>query len=391
MKDFLKEPIRFVMRTEILTGSGIVSEKLSETLIANNWKRVGCIVDKTLLESNKYAELVTQTLQAKIGDTVVFPNEMPEPSYDYLNEVDNLLKSHDFDCIIGIGGGSTIDLAKGLAVLKTNEGEAIQFRGFGKVTVPPLSVIGIPTTAGSGSEVTPYAVFIDTDENWKFGINTEHNYPRISFLDSDFLKSCPERIFASAGMDALTHSLESFAAKNATDMSIMFSLKAFTMLFRNLNRIADGDRDQETLMGLLLGADMAGIALMNSGAGPAGALSYPLGVYFDVPHGLAGSVFLPGVITHNVEQGYSDYWMLYDQVFPNQSLSHEEKSHKFADSISTLSCRLGIPGNLNGFGVETEQDRSLIVENSMQLKAAFEQNPVPFGQEEIARLIKSLS
>jgi alcohol dehydrogenase len=129
---------------------------------------------------------------------------------------------------------------------------------------------------------------------------------------------------------------------------------------------------------------------MNSGAGPAGALSYPLGVYFDVPHGMAGSVFLPAVIKYNVDNGYNEYSELYDLLYDNPSMSAPEKSMRFADEIKTLSDELGIPSNLKGFGVKSEDDLKLIIDNSMQLKAAFRQNPVRFEKKEIKQVIYSL-
>lgn len=280
----------------------------------------------------------------------------------------------------------------GLATLATNPGPAINYRGFGKVVNQPLPVVALPTTAGTGSEVTPYAVFIDTKERWKFGINSEYNYPRLAVYDSSFLDSCPDKVYASSGMDAMTHTLESFVARNATVISRIFSIKAFELLYPNLCKIAAGDRSTATKLNLLVGSGCAGIALMNSGAGPSGALSYPLGVHFDVPHGLAGSVFLPEVIEFNVRHGYTDYAMLYDRI-PDAKLelSASEKSIQFAQCIKDLSRRLGIPTELAGFGVKTEEDLRSIIENAWQLKAAFDQNPIPFGKAEIEQTVRALS
>jgi alcohol dehydrogenase class IV len=374
MKDYLKENIRFVMRTELLSGVGIARD-LPQQLKNNSWNRVGLVIDKGLADNNQYVAEVINIMKKSLDTVVLVYCELPEPTYDYLDEVKKLFTDYDLNCFVGIGGGSTLDLTKGLATLKTNV---------------PLPVVALPTTAGTGSEVTPYAVFIDTKDKWKFGINTEHNYPRLSLYDPLFLDSCTPGIYASAGMDAMTHTLESFVAKNATFYSRMYSRQAFRLLFINLKRIADGDRTAETKLKLLIGSGLAGVALMNSGAGPAGALSYPLGVYFDVPHGLAGSVFLPYVIRHNVEHGYTDYAELYDLVHDSSNLSKEKKSLIFADEIVRLCDSLGIPTSLSGFGVVSEENRKLIIDNAMQLKAAFEQNPINFGTDEITRVIYSM-
>ncbi len=389
MKDYLKEDIRFIMRTEMAIGDGI-ARNLPDRLKASGWNRVGLVVDGGLYKNSNYVKEIVAILDENMEQVVFLLAEMPEPTYDYLDSLKSSFEPHNLDCFIGIGGGSTLDLAKGLATLKTNKGEAITYRGFGKVVTPPLPVIALPTTAGTGSDVTPYAVFIDTKERWKFGINTEHNYPRIALYDPGFLESCPASVYASAGMDAMTHTLESFVAKGSTYLSKVFSREAFKLLFPNLKKIAAKDRSKETRLNLLVGSGLAGAALMNAGAGPAGALSYPLGVYFDVPHGLAGSVFLPGVVRHNVKHGFTAYSELYNLVFNTLSGDAAEKSILFADEIKKLSEDLGIPSDLKGFGVKTDADAKLIIDNSMQLKAAFEQNPVPFGSHEIERLINSL-
>jgi alcohol dehydrogenase len=389
MKDFLKENVRFIQRTEMVLGDG-VARSLPERLRVFGWSKIGLVVDGGLYKSNEYVKEIMDILNKEMETVVTLHAEMPEPTYDYLDTQKSLFETHTLDCFVGIGGGSTLDLTKGLATMKTNKGDAIRYRGFGKVVNTPLPVVALPTTAGTGSDVTPYAVFIDTKERWKFGINTEHNYPRLALYDPGFLVGCPASVYASAGMDAMTHTLESFVAKGSTYLSKMFSRQAFKLLFPNLKKIARNDRSMETRINLLIGSGLAGIALMNAGAGPAGALSYPLGVYFDVPHGLAGSVFLPGVVKHNVDHGFTAYSELYDLVSDNPSLDGTDKSIRFADEIRMLSAELGIPTDLHGFGVKTEADRKLIIDNSMQLQAAFEQNPVPFGPNEIEKLINSL-
>ena len=389
MKDYIKENIRFVMRTELIAGEGSARE-LSIQLKNRSWNNIGLIVDKGLYDNNDYARGIVESLETSLENVVLLINEMAEPTYDYLDDIRTRFEKDDLDCFVGIGGGSTMDTAKGCAALQTNKGRAIEYRGFEMVKNVPLPVVALPSTAGTGSEVTPYAVFIDSAAKWKFGINTEYNYPRLALYDPGFLDTCPLSVFASAGMDAMTHTLESFAAKDATPISRLFSLKAFKLLFENLKKLAAGDRKTGTKLNLLVGAGCAGIALMNSGGGPSGALSYPLGVYFDVPHGLATSVFLPEVIKYNTDHGYMEYAELYDLVFEDKSISATEKSIRFAAEIETLSRELDIPADLKGFGVTTEADLKLILDNSMQLEAAFQQNPVKFGKEEIKKVIYAL-
>ena len=389
MKDYRKENISFVMKTELHAGDGI-AKSLPDHLQKYKWNNIGVIIDKGLYKNNSYVKDIISLLDTKLVNVLTVINEMAEPTYDYLDELKLNFKDKKIDCFVGIGGGSTLDITKGLATLQTNKQKAINYRGMNKVTNIPLPVVALPSTAGTGSEVTPYAVFIDTEQKWKFGINSDYNYPRLAFYDSRFLDSCPTNIYASSGMDAMTHTLESYAAKNATTLSRSFSEKAFHLLFPNLKKISKNDRSTDTKLNLLVGSGCAGIALMNSGAGPSGALSYPLGVYFDVPHGLAGSVFLPPVIKYNVEQGYEEYSNLYDLIYPNTSKNSKEKSLDFADEIELLSNDLGIPTKLGGFGVKTNDDLYKIIDNAWQLKLAFEQNPVEFGKKQIEMITTNL-
>ena len=378
------------MKTEMIAGQG-AAKNLPKLLRDRGWPRIALVVDAGVLDHNPYAKEIIELLQAGMDQVVLVRCDMAEPTYDYLDQTKQIIEGKTLDCVVGIGGGSTMDLSKGLATLATNPGKGLQYRGFGKVVNQPLPVVALPTTAGTGSDVTPNAVFIDTIEKWKFGINTEYNYPRLAVYDSGFLDSCPAKIYASSGMDAMTHTLESFVAKNATAISRIFSFKAFELLFPNLMKFAEGDRSAETKLNLLVGSGCAGVALMNAGAGPAGALSYPLGVYFKVPHGLAGSVFLPGVIEFNVSHGYKDYAQLYDRIpGAKRDLDDTQKSLQFAQEIKNLSARLGIPTELAGFGVKTDQDMQLIIDNAWQLKPAFEQNPLPVGKAEIEQLVRSL-
>lgn len=391
MKTIDDDVLRFIMRTEMVSGDR-VALTCAERVRLLGWKRAGIVIDALLLKNNPYAREVVDSLTAGLDSVVVVESTLPEPTYAYLDVVRKQLADQVLECVIGIGGGSTMDLAKGLAVLQTNAGSAINFRGFDKVGVSPLPVVALPSTAGTGSDVTPYAVFIDTEARWKFGINTEYNYPRLALYDPRFLDSCPDHVYASSGMDAMTHALESFVARSATPISRIFSIKAFELLYHYLRRVADGDRSTATKLNLLIGSGLAGVALMNAGAGPAGALSYPLGVFFEVPHGLAGSVFLPAVIEYNVRHKdcYEEYSILADLIDPNARISAAEKSLRFAAAIRDLSARLGIPTTLAGFGVKTDKDAQLIIGNSQQLKAAFDQNPVPFGVDAIRDTIHGL-
>ncbi len=383
------KPFSFKLKTDMRFGIGI-SRNIGDLVANYNFRRLCLIVDSGVLNNNQIVHDLIGNLGRLSEIVKIFENKISEPDYDYLDNCKMEFATLEFEGIMAIGGGSTLDLTKGIAVLMRNPGKALNYRGFDLVKNPALPVIAVPTTAGTGSEVTPNAVFIDKNEKRKLGINTEYVRPKLAILDPLLSSSCPKGVTVSSGMDALTHALESFVAKSATPISRVFSKEAFSLIFNNLSRIVDDMDNVELRSKLLLGSYYAGIALMNSGAGPAGAMSYPLGVHFDVPHGLAGAVFLPQVIRLNVEMGCLAYAPLYELIEgAEQTLNEVEKNRRFAEAVNELCQRLSIPVSLKDFGV-SQKDISFLLEESFWLKAAIEQNPIPFTEREIKTVWESL-
>ena len=257
-----------------------------------------------------------------------------------------------YDCLVGVGGGSTLDLTKGMAVLLTNEGEPLSFRGFPKLKNKPLPVIAIPTTSGTGSEVTYNAVFTNSQEKKKLGINSIFNFPVSAIIDPLVFVDCPFSVSVSAGADALVHTMESYVHRHHTLISRMYSKEAFRLIFNNLGKIKQDPTNVEVRANLALGAYLAGTALINAGSGPAGAFSYPLGAVYHVPHGYAGAVFLSSITRINVEKGYLGYAELYDLI---EGADHQksiiEKNRQFVVAMQKLMDQVEIPKSLSHFGL----------------------------------------
>ena len=316
-----------------------------------------------------------------------------EPDYDSLDRIKMMFLDASgkpvIDCFVGIGGGSVIDFAKGLSTVVVNPGIAVQYKGFPVNIQPSLPTIAIPTTAGTGSEVTYNAVFTDNEQKKKLGINTRNNFPALALLDPILTVNSPLSVTVSSGMDALVHTLESYSAVQSNPLSRIFAREAFAMIFNNLFLVKDNPGDCEVRAKIQYGAYLAGISLINSGSGPSGALSYPLGVHFKVPHGMAGAVFIPHIIRHNVQLGY-DYSELYDLIDGvDHSISHESKNEKFAEKMFLLCKKFEVPEKLSGFGVNASTVDLLLAEIDT-LDRAFAQNPVTFTTEDGKRLIRSM-
>jgi len=356
--------------------------------------RPGVIIDEGIDELD-YTRKVIDALSQDPDITVsVWVYDLRhEPDYDSLDRVKLIFYDPDgkpsVDCFVGIGGGSAIDFAKGLSTVLVNPGNAVQYRGFPTGIIPSLPTIAIPTTAGTGSEVTYNAVFTDNSQKKKLGINTRNNYPVLAILDPLFMINSPQSVTTSSGMDALVHTLESYAAIQSNPMNRIFAREAFCVLFKNLFLVTDFPGDTGIRAHLQYGAYLAGISLINSGSGPAGALSYPLGVHFKVPHGIAGAAFLPHIVLHNVNAGY-DYSELYDLIEgADRSAPTIRKNTLFAEKLFELCKKLQVPEKLTAFGVSGDSVHILLQEVDA-LEMAFAQNPVPFTVQDGKNLLKSM-
>lgn len=368
---------------------------LAQYLQELSLKKPGVIVDEGIA-GHYYVRQVIAALEndRNITMKVWIYDLRHEPDYDSLDRIKAMFLDPSgkpvTDCFIGIGGGSVIDFAKGLATVVVNPGKAVQYKGFPTGIVPSLPTIALPTTAGTGSEVTYNAVFTDNDVKKKLGINTRNNYPALAILDPLFTVNSPASVWVSSGMDALVHTLETYMAVQATPMSRIFSREAFALLFNNLPRINATPGDVEVRAKVQFGAYLAGIALINSGSGVAGALSYPLGVLYKVPHGMAGAVFISHVIRHNVNAGY-DFSGLYDLIDDtDRNLPKNEKNEVFCERMFVLCRTLGVPETLGEYGVNTGTV-DLLINEIPSLERAFAQNPVPFTVDDGKRLVRSMT
>lgn len=385
----MSENFNFQIDNRMLFGLGR-SLTLGQFIQSNNFGNVLILVDEGVFKHSNYFLEISAAIREIVNLTTEILSGSQEPDYDYLDVVTAKIRDKIRpDLIVGIGGGSAMDIAKAVAVLITNPGKGINYRGFDKVVEPGIPTLLIPTTAGTGSEVTINAVFIDKKEMRKLGINGKFMNATYALLDAKWTASCPREIMLSAGIDALTHSLESFACKQHNSLTRVFSREAFRLIYNNLPCIMEDTVDLEKRQNLLLGAYLAGAALFNSGSGIAGAFSYPLGVHFRIPHGICGGVFLSSVVDYNTKNGYEDYADLYDLIEPGRKIDKASKSLVFAKLLQKFCEDLGVPKLLDDFGV-TRKDMPKIIPMLKSLQGAFDQNPVAFSADSDAINLLSL-
>ena len=366
------------------------SLKLFEHVKERSCKNIGIVVDNGVFENHHVQKIIRSFENDNYFKIELFRSRSDkEPDYDYLDDVSNTFKNVDIDCIVGIGGGSACDLTKGVGILQKNPGKGIDYRGFNKVENPGVPVILVPTTAGTGTEATKTAVFSDTSEVKKLGINGKNVGALFAVLDPMVLLDAPNTVKVGAGLDALLHAIEAFSCKNSTVMTKMLGKNAFDLLFNNLYNAINDKNDISAHEKLFLGSHFAGLAMYNAGGGPASGISYPLGAHFKVPHGIAGGIFLPHVFRFNVENGYMDYGELYNCI-EGHAIESDEKNRaiKFVDAFEEFYDMIGAPHSLRSYGVK-KSDIDLLVKLTMEQRMEnLELNPVDFNETDVRNLLE---
>ena len=292
------KPFSFTGAKKIVFGRGQFAS-LPEHLRELKITRPLVVLDRNLALGG-FGERLSGLLEpAKVRYTL-FDKTEPEPPLELADEGAKLALKGKCDGVIGIGGGSAMDLAKAVAVLTANKAKAETFLGLGKVPGPGLPKIMIPTTAGTGSEVTFTAVFIRKKLKKKEGMNSPYLYPELALLDPELTLSLPPHPTAATGIDALCHAIESYTSINASPMSEVMSLEAIRLISDNLRTAVHDGANIEAREAVLLGSLYAGLGLANAGVTAVHSLSYPLGGKYGVSHGLANTVMLPRVMAFNL-------------------------------------------------------------------------------------------
>jgi len=282
----------------LLAGIGAV-ERITEEAKALDVKKALMVTDKGIIGSGIGSRVEGLLKQEGIAvDT--FDQVESDPSIACCEACIEVAKSGKYDLIVGVGGGSSMDIASVSSLMCTNPGTIHDYFGINLVKNPGIPVFLIPTTAGTGAEVTPNAILTDVEAKLKKGIVSPYILPRAAVIDPTLTLSMPPRVTSFSGMDALTHAIESFTSVNATSLTDMYAREGIRLIARSLRTaVAKGD-NLEARYDMALGSLYAGISLANAGVTAVHALAYPLGGEFHVPHGIANGLLLPHVMEFNI-------------------------------------------------------------------------------------------
>lgn len=288
--------MQFHLPTKIIFQPDSITK--AKEIVEEHFKAVNplLITDQGLRESGVAEKVLSQFDTMEVFDAVE-----ANPKAPTVNRTGDLAREMDADLVIGLGGGSSMDTAKATALLATNEGDIEEYEGQQQYQNPPLPVLTIPTTCGTGSEVTWVAVITDPDRKFKMSIKGPEVFPSVALIDPNLLSTLPSSLIASTGMDALTHAIEAYTVKPRTVITDLFAQKAIKLIFNSLEAAyQDIKEHEEARERMMLASTLAGIAFGNSDVGAVHCIAESVGGLYDIPHGIANSIFLPYVMEFNL-------------------------------------------------------------------------------------------
>ena len=378
---------KFVLNETSYHGKGAISA-VPEEIIARGFKKAFVASDPDLVKFGISGK-VTELLEKNAIEYFLYSDIKPNPTIENVQNGVKALKECGADCIVAIGGGSSMDTAKAIGIIATNpEFEDVRsLEGVAPTKNPCVPIIAVPTTAGTAAEVTINYVITDVERKRKFVCVDVHDIPVVAVVDPDMMSSMPKSLTAASGMDALTHAIEGYITKGAWEMSDMFHIKAIEIIAKNLrgavNNTAEGRE------GMALGQYIAGMGFSNVGLGVDHSMAHTLSAYYDTPHGKACAILLPTVMAYNAEYTGTKYRDIAKAMGVEgvENMTQDEYRKAAVDAVRKLAEDVGIPTTLKGIVKEEDLDA---LSESAYADACRPGNPRETSVEEIKELYKSL-
>jgi alcohol dehydrogenase len=368
-------PFDFQPRTRVVFGQGSI-ERLGPVARELNFQHTLLVADPGVVRAGHVAEATRRLEDAGIAVT---------PYHDFGENPDSAMidagfrfaEPLDVDSIVGLGGGSSLDCAKGINFVLTNGGSIGDYRGYGKTGTPLLPMIGIPTTAGTGSEAQSYAVISDATTHMKMACGDPSAAMRVAILDPELTFTAPRHVTAMAGFDAIAHAVETAVTVRRTPLSDTFSHRAWQLLADTFERVLLHPSDAKARAAMQLGSHFAGIAIEQSMLGAAHACANPLTARYNLAHGLALAILLPHVVRWNAGAALDRYGALLGS--PRRRARDEDAAEILALKLEDLALAGGLAMKLSDRGVEERGLPELAVQAAGQWTGTF--NPRPFDAE----------
>ncbi len=382
MKNFI-----FQMPRKIEVGFS-KSKKLVNIIKKMNLKKILIVVDYNLKKIG-IVEHIFNSLKRENIPFAIFDNIKNEPTIDEIDQIINDLRvTSNYDGIIGIGGGSTIDMAKLLAVSGSIKGSIKNYVGINIIDNPGIPMIMLPTTSGTGAEATPNAIVKDKKAGWKKAVVSPYLIPDLVILDPELTLSLPAKVTAETGIDAFTHAIECFIGKKSNPMSDLFALNSIRLISKNLRQTVKDGSNKEARYNMALASFYGGVAITNSGTGGVHALAYPLGGKYDINHGLSNSILLAEVMEFNSKAVPGKFVKIAEIMGIDTTGLFEERVVKFViNEIRKLVYDVGIV--IEGFKV-SEKVLNNLATLAISEQRLIKNNPRPILYEDALQIYRKV-
>lgn len=379
----------------VYTGTSYFGEYARKEIITEIKKRKfnkALVVTDAMLVKCGVAEKIENVLKDGGISYEIDDEVKPNPTIANVHTGLDKLKASGADFIIAVGGGSVIDTAKAIAVIANNPDnyDVVSLEGVDKSKNPPMPIIAVPTTAGTGSETTMDYVITNTEQKRKMACMDSMVVPVVAILDTDIMASLPLKMTAATAMDALTHAVESYLSKGAFDFSEMLSLKAVSLISANFLKVIKNLNDLEARKALAMAQYMAGMSFTNVGLGIVHSMAHPLSAFYDVPHGVANALILPYVLKFNsvaCEDKMVTLAKAFDHEF-DERYGSEAATERCIELINTFNSVAGLPHKLKDINVN-EEDIDALAREALN-DAATPDNRREVNIEDFKKLYKTM-
>ena len=378
---------RIVLNGTSYHGAGAILE-ISNEMKARGFKKAFVCSDPDLIKFGVTAK-VTDLLSKENLPYEIFSEIKANPSIKNVQDGVEAFKASGADCIIAVGGGSSIDTAKAIGIIITNPefADVKSLEGVAPTKNPCVPILAVPTTAGTAAEVTINYVITDEELNRKMVCVDVHDIPVVAIVDPDMMSTMPKGLTAATGMDALTHAIEGYITKGACEMTDMFHLKAIEIIAASLRGACENDPKGRE--GMALGQYIAGMGFSNVGLGIVHSMAHPLGALYDTPHGVANAIILPTVMEYNAEATGEKYRDIAKAmgVSGTDTMTQEEYRKAAVDAVKKLSSDVGIPADLKD--IVKEEDIAFLAQSAFD-DACRPGNPKDTSVADIEKLYRLL-
>lgn len=344
----------FTIPQNIKFGAGTLD--LLPDLAKELGKSKGYIISGPHLNKIGMVAKCRKALKSAGMESECFTETEGNPSTDTVVKATEGFKKSKADFIVAFGGGSPLDVAKAVAVLATYGGNIVDYEGAGKVMGPVVPMIAIPTTAGTGSEVTAFSVITDHSRNYKLTVVSNYLLPAYVILDPDLIATVPANTAAACGIDAMVHALEAYISKAASPFSDIFAREALRLIGGSIRDYVADRSNPAACESMMVGSLFAGIAFSHARLGNVHAMSHPVSAYFDVPHGVANAILLPTVVDFNKDAADPEkYRYIYGCISKDMGADINFTPDMLATEIRMLNYELGILPTLSDIGITSDK------------------------------------